>query len=231
MPGEQAPDTDLEGGVMGRPRAGYFLKDGKRVPGVTTIIGRFKESGGLIHWAWQCGVDGINYRDARDKAANSGTLAHDMIELFLLGKDPDDAIMDHPKEIMEKAWKGFAAFKIWAKQTKMEVIETEMPLVSETYRFGGCSDALIMVNGKLSIGDWKTGNKLYPDMLIQLAAYKQLWEENHPEDKIEGFDMMRFSKEEADFVHAHFDQLDDAWKQFLLFREAYDLDKKLKKRI
>lgn len=43
---------------MPTPKQGYYL-DGKRVPSVTTIISRFKESGGLIHWSWQCAWDGL----------------------------------------------------------------------------------------------------------------------------------------------------------------------------
>lgn len=30
---------------------GYYTKTGKRVPSVTTVLSRFKDSGGLIHWA------------------------------------------------------------------------------------------------------------------------------------------------------------------------------------
>lgn len=37
---------------MATPKQGYYNKAGKRIPGTTTILGRFKESGGLIHWAW-----------------------------------------------------------------------------------------------------------------------------------------------------------------------------------
>jgi hypothetical protein len=36
---------------MARPKGGYRNAEGVRVPGVTTIIGRFKDSGGLINWA------------------------------------------------------------------------------------------------------------------------------------------------------------------------------------
>ena len=57
----------------------YKTKDGKRVPSVTTITGRFKESGGLIWWAWDLGIQGIDYRKVRDSAADAGTLAHAMI--------------------------------------------------------------------------------------------------------------------------------------------------------
>ncbi len=222
---------------MGRPKAGYRTKNGKRVPGVTTVIGRFADKGGLMWWAFDQGKAAErgeieSLYDKRDEAAASGTLAHDMIELHLAGKDQMEAVTDQSKEIIEKACKGFAAFELWAAQSRMEVIETEIPLVSEKYRFGGMPDAMIMMNGKLLIGDWKTGNKVYPDALIQVGGgYKILWEENHPSEKIEGFEIMRFSKEEADFAHFHFDQLDDAQEQFLLFLKAYELDKKIKKRI
>jgi len=57
----------------------YRTKDGVRVPSVTTIIGRFKESGGLIHWAWALGMEGKDYRQVRDSAADAGSLAHSMI--------------------------------------------------------------------------------------------------------------------------------------------------------
>ena len=58
---------------MPTPRNGYYLKDGTRVPGTTTVIGRFKESGALLRWAFQQGKDGKNdlYED-RDKAASFG---------------------------------------------------------------------------------------------------------------------------------------------------------------
>lgn len=62
------------------PTQVYRLKDGTRVPSVTTIISRFKESGGLVHWAWQLGIDGKDYRKVRDEAADAGTLAHALLE-------------------------------------------------------------------------------------------------------------------------------------------------------
>ena len=43
---------------MATPKEGYYV-DGKRVPGVTTVLGRFKESGGLIHWSWKIAFDGL----------------------------------------------------------------------------------------------------------------------------------------------------------------------------
>jgi len=65
---------------MPTPKEGYYLADGTRVPGVTTIISRFKESGGLMYWAWNEGREGRDYRDTSRTAADAGTLAHALVE-------------------------------------------------------------------------------------------------------------------------------------------------------
>ena len=82
---------------MAEPRPGYYLADGSHVPSVTTIIGRFKESGGLIHWAWALGKEGKDYREVRDKAADAGTMAHDAVEAWVHGKrSPCGSVRVHP---------------------------------------------------------------------------------------------------------------------------------------
>lgn len=60
-----------------------YLIDGKRVPSVTTVISRFKESGALMYWCWDQGRQGLDYRQTRDAAADAGTIAHAMVEAFI----------------------------------------------------------------------------------------------------------------------------------------------------
>lgn len=60
---------------MPTPKKGYYTSSGLRVPGVTTIIGRFKDSGGLIHWANQLAYE--PYRAVRaqlEKIVSTGLL-------------------------------------------------------------------------------------------------------------------------------------------------------------
>ena len=135
----------------------YRLKDNTRVPGVTTIIGRFKESGGLIHWAWQLGIDGKDYREVRDTAAEAGTCAHTMVEAHIRKREFDPA--PYSEEVLAKAKVSFGAFLEWADQTQLKPVESELSLVSEKYRYGGTLDAML-VKGKLSLGDWKTSNRI-----------------------------------------------------------------------
>ena len=222
---------------MAHPKGGYRNKDGVRIPGTTTIIGRFKDSGGLLHWAFKQGQAAergeINsLYDKRDEAAESGTLAHEMVEAHINGEEFKPSKLEHSHEVVKQAEKAFNAYLLWESMTKLEIVDQEMQLVSEEYQFGGCPDAIGTINGELCLIDWKTSNGVYPDYLMQLAAYKQLWEENHPDKPLTGgFHLCRFAKEYGDFTHHYFDELDDAWEQFKLFRQAYDLDKKLKKRV
>lgn len=209
----------------------YKNARGVRVPSVTTVIKRFQESGGLIRWAYDCGVNGIDIDKARDSAAGSGTLAHEMIDRFFAGQDPY-AIRCDDEVMFEAARQGFASFAEWIDQTKIKIVERETPLVSEALQVGGTPDAIGVVNGQRFLLDWKTSNSVYVDHLVQVAAYGCLWEENHPGDRIDGgFHLCRFSKEHADFAHRFYRELDAALKAFRLYREAYDLDKGLKKRV
>jgi hypothetical protein len=217
----------------GRPQS-YKTADGKRVPGVTTIVGRFKDSGGLIHWAWQQGIDGKNYRETRDNAADAGGIAHDMIEADILGKPTPEFPQANPEHIV-LASKALEAFCTWRDQVKLEILETEVPLISEAFRFGGTFDALALVAGKVVLLDWKTSNGVYGDYIAQVAAYRQLLRERalrEPSAPVpEGAQLLRFGKEFGDF-HAHYypsEVLDKGWRFFELGREMYDIDAIIKK--
>jgi hypothetical protein len=217
---------------MPTPKDGYRLADGTRVPGTTTIIGRFKESGGLMQWAFKQGKEGKRhlYEEA-EKAADIGTCAHAMVEAHIKGIAFDRAGYALPDEGWPKAESAFGAYLKWADQTKLVVVDQEMMLISEKHRYGGTPDAIGMIGNELCLLDWKTSNAVYCDYLIQLAAYKQLWEESHPERPlVGGCHLLRFSKEHSDFAHHHFPDLSEAWRQFVLFREAYEIDKALRKR-
>lgn len=215
---------------MATPKAGYFLKDGTKVPGTTTVISRFKDSGALIWWAWNQGKDGKDYRQTSKDAADAGTVAHDLVEAHLRGGKA--SLEGVEPSVLERGMAAFGAYLAWEKQTGIKPQPLEIPLVSETYRYGGTPDALFqMPDGSIAMGDWKSSNAVYADYLIQLAAYKWLWEENYPDRPLTGgFHICRFSKEHGDFAHHFFPKLDEAWEQFKLFLKAYEIDKQLKKR-
>ena len=221
---------------MPHPVKGYKI-DGKQVYGTTTIIGRFKDSGALLYWACEQGKaierGEINkLYDRRDEAATAGTLAQSLVEAHI-NMDAFPDLSNYPIDIANKARQGFENYLQWERDNRIKITHQEIVLISREYMFGGCPDAIgIDSQGRTVILDWKTSNGVYPDYLVQLAAYRQLWDENNPKNPITGgFHLLRFSKENADFTHYYWSELDDAWEQFKLFRRAYDIDKLLKRRV
>jgi len=241
---------------MAHPRTGYFTPDGVRALGTTTVIGRFKESGGLLWWACQQGQANpqLPVRDAlygeRDKAADIGTAAHHLVFRHIHGLEPvdlekateldmgDDGKIDLTDEHRQKIQSAFDAYLSWERMTKLKITHQEIQLVSEPYHFGGCPDAIGIIDGVPCLLDWKTSKSVYTDFLIQLAAYGHLCEHGLMVEhdyqklgiKVEGFHLCKFSKASGDFAHHYYPELDDAWEQFKLLLRAYDIDKKLKAR-
>lgn len=217
----------------GRPKGGYYNLAGKRVPGCTTIISRWKESGGLINWAYQCGLDGLDINKVRDDAADAGTCTHDMIDCHLHGRQ--FIVEGWPEEVLAKAEHAFLGYLEWAQQSNLKMVASEQSLVSEKHQYGGTFDCVLR-SGSLRILDYKTSSGIYQDYLVQVAGgYSLLWEEHHPDQPLEGMDLLRISKPKApddpvSFEHRHWtaEIFPLAQRQFLLFRESYDLDKRLK---
>jgi hypothetical protein len=222
---------------MPTPKAGYFKKDGTRVPGTTTIIGRFKDSGALMFWAFRQGQSGAaRLYDEAEKAADIGTCAHGMVERHIKGVSAEDIEIYAQDTLIDsgmcdKARVAYGAYLSWADNFKVRIIEQEIQLVSERYSYGGTPDAVGIVGNELVLLDWKTSNAVYSDYLIQLAAYGNLWNENRPDQPITGgYHLLRFSKENGDFAHHYYASLDDEWEQFKDFIRCYDRDKAIKKR-
>ena len=201
------------------PTGNYLLK-GKKVPSVTTIIGRFKNATGLIIWSNKLGLKGINYFDELNKAAEAGTSLHDLAELHIKGEEyqlPDDPTVRHC----------FNQFLEWWNNTNYKVTWTEKKMGSKKLEVGGCPD--LLVDGKVLI-DFKTSKAIYSDMIIQLSAYAELIKESEGIE-IDKAIIVRFPKEDDDTEIKEFSKEDLAvgLKQFKLLRKAFDIDKDLNK--
>lgn len=220
------------------PRQIYKTADGKRVPSVTTIISRFKDSGGLLYWANNQGLDGKTLEEARRPAADAGTLAHAMVEAELQGEDdPIEFAIAHDQlgcdgPMINAARTAYGNYLKWRDNSRMTFEYTEVPLISERYRVGGRADAFGRDSDKaFCLVDWKAANAIYADYLIQIAAYGLLWEENYPDHLITGgYHLVRFAKETADFTHSYFGDLSHERDVFIRLRALYDDMKKIEKR-
>jgi hypothetical protein len=225
---QPAPPPVISGG--GRPVKGYKTSDGKRVPSVTTVTKRFQESGGLIQWAFNCGRDGIDMNRVRDEAADAGHVAHQWVDDTIHGR-PLREYRDVPDEMLEGPRAALAAFIEWRNQVQLEIVETETPLVSDALKFGGTFDAIFRISGKLYLGDWKTGNRVYAEHLAQLGGYAILLAERGTE--LHGAQLLRFDKEFGSFAHYSWPApvLDLGKAAFLQMRGLYDVCARLGKAV
>lgn len=226
------PNELLVGNVIrgpGRPTKGYYVRK-TRVPGTTGITGRFKDSGGLIRWAWMEGQEGRELYEKRDRAGEAGSICHQWIEDVFHGQAKTKFPNAAP-ELLEQATIGFQAFEEWLNQVDLTVLETEQPLVSEKYLYGGTLDAIAIVGGRKVLLDWKTSGGSYPDYIAQVAAYRQLVRERDGDDAPRSALLLRLGKEHADFHYHSYPEsvLDMGWAWFLRAREMWDIDKRLKK--
>lgn len=226
---------------MGRPAVGYYTKSGERVPSVTEVLGKFKNADPLVGWAFKLGKEaGIasaqgrpsprSAHEVKKQAGEAGNIAHDMIECHI--KDVP-YVYDGPKlaaGVMERAKQGFENGKQWLKSSTYRVVDCEKSLVSEKYQFGGTRDVMFDTSMGYRLGDWKTSNSIYADYLIQVAAYDILAEECEG-ISVSGYDILRFSKEYADFEHKSFNDLKDAKNAFVLMTKLYPLVTRLEERV
>ncbi len=205
---------------MPTPKTGYFLRDGTQVPGTTTICGAYRDAGGLLWWNWDQGRQGIPYGENLKKAGNIGTAAHAMVEAHLRGEPV-------PAAPFPEAGRAFEAFLRWEQQNQIKVLEQEMQLVSEDFRYGGTLDAVGIVDGEYVLLDWKTSKGVYKDHQLQLAAYVQLWNETQPgREIVGGAYLVRFSKTDAT-CEAYFweaEELAEPFQQFCDMRRMWDRD-------
>jgi hypothetical protein len=107
--------------------------------------------------------------------------------------------------------------------------QSEIPLVSDTLRYGGTLDAIGQVGGERALIDFKTSNGTYADHVIQVAAYANLWSERFPEQPLEGgVHILRFGKDVATFAHHYFPLealMGGPMIAFRALRELYDVKK------
>ena len=211
-------------------RVPYVTSTGEVVPSVTTIIGRFKESGALLWWANQAGLQGKTLEEARAPAMTAGTMAHDLVECAITDQPMPELIGD--TDTIEKARAAFSVYEKWRSITHLEIKRAEVSLASDRHRFGGRLDAIGVHDNELCLLDWKVANSVHADYILQLAAYGILWQENYPEEPLAGgYHLLRFSKEQGDFSHHYYPKLEAEKEAFLAMVDLYRRMKEIEKRV
>lgn len=203
----------------------YKKADGTRVPSVTTILGILNKPA-LLDWAWRMGLEGLDYKEVRDQAADIGTLAHLMILNHLKGDKGDYS--EYSKQDIDKAENCILSYFEWEKNRKIEPLMLEQTLVSEEYSFGGMVDFFGKIDSQPTLLDFKTGKAIYPEFFYQLAAYEHLLAEQG--ELIEITKILRIGRDaDEGFEERAIGNLDKHWELFLNCLKIYNLQKEIRK--
>tara|TARA_Y100000310_G_scaffold336960_1_gene422819 strand:- start:2554 stop:3222 length:669 start_codon:yes stop_codon:yes gene_type:complete len=204
----------------------YKTLDGKRVPGTTTICGVLDKPA-LVYWANNLGMEGIKVREYVDTLAGIGTLTHSRVQCYFEKTEPD--MSEYSKADIDLSDNAMLSFYAWAKDRKFQDVQCEMPLVSESLRYGGLLDIYCKLDNLWTIIDIKTGKGLYPDHTLQLAGYAHLARENNvPVDQVFLLNIPRRDTEEFQFKALPLEVLADYYQGiFVPARKIYETKKAL----
>lgn len=211
------------------PTSPYYLADGTRVPGVTTVIKNLGwGTDALLGWARKEALAGRNHRDTMEKAADVGTLAHSLVEANLRSSVVD--LSPYPEEVKDPALTAYRAWLDWRAVTHLKVLTLETPLVSEELRCGGTIDFVGETILGLTLIDWKTSSGIYGSHRIQVAAYTAIWNEVRglSDGAVRNACIVRFSKNGTlETVTLTEGELNAGLRAFRALRELHDVKRTL----
>lgn len=230
------------------PTQQYRNLSGSRVGGTTYVIGQNLgwNKDALLGWANREGLAGKNIRDSRSTAAvaaDTGTLAHAMIEDHIHGRPVQ---MHSTAEVTidlkdrERANVAYSGFARWHRNSGLVIVGTELYGVDEDWQTGFCIDALAVEPGGIeTVGspahlqwtllDWKSSKGTYADHFIQAAAYTTFTEAKlallFGPTRLTGAHVVRVDKTTGGFSHKFWprDILEHGWAAFTYCRKLHEL--------
>lgn len=196
--------------------------DGALVPGVTTVLNVLAKPA-LVGWANRLGLKGYDVRSYVDELARIGTLAHAMVMADLTQTDCDTS--ENSAHEIDRAENALLSYYNWKQGKSIEPILIEVPLVSESHRYGGTPDIVAVVDGMVTLVDVKTSRALYPEHAYQLAAYRHLVEA-HLDRELGDARILRIGRTENEgFEERVYTCLERQWAIFGTCLDLYRLRK------
>ena len=189
---------------------GRYMFNGVYVPRVTSILPFCRgDNEYLMRWASKLGKD---YETENENILYIGSMVHELIEEYLLYNTSFK--LTRIRKCKDDIKTSYNNFLYWynSMPTDISVYVSEMPLICPYY--GGTLDAILTINGKNYLVDFKTSKSITPEYFIQLSAY--LWVINNFYKDIPRIDyigVLRFDKKKENCYQGVFlelDNMDDA---------------------
>ena len=176
-------------------QSAYYEIDGQKLIRVTSVLGQTLAKPALFNWAKKATREGAaaylegqrekKITDAIIKgvvqAAKDGTNTEAAVRR---GVDFHEAAMDYMGGDPYPDIPGMQALKQWRADLEPRPVALENVVYSRTLGCAGTFDALMEIDGKRVIVDYKTGG-VYDDHAIQLAAYAGMWGEMNKDRPID----------------------------------------------
>lgn len=219
-----------------------YTYNGKKVTSVTQALGIINKPA-LISWAANTAIEYVSIQiepgksydeiqlaaiweagkkahwQKKTDAGNLGSFVHKWVEQYIKGENPATPVNPELQESVNK-------FLTWVKKHSVEFLLSEQQIYSKKYNYTGTLDFICKIDGKMYIGDLKTSNGIYPEMLIQTAAYRYARVEEFPQEEYVGQLILRIGKD-GTFEFAV--MRDEGWysKMFVAFLSALKLQESM----
>jgi ATP-dependent exoDNAse (exonuclease V) beta subunit len=194
-----------------------MLPNGEIVPSVTQILNAVIAKPGLQRWANQLGLNNKSLDNESKATLDTGKLLHAYIQADLEGAVVNE--VGYTQEQIVLAKKSFAQYIRWKDGKQIKAIKTEYVIVSEKYKYGGTIDALLEIDGELTLLDWKTSTRISLDYKLQVVAYLYLLQEQNIIPSRVG--VLKLPKSDGEFeyyeadANAHMQKYGEAWLKAL----------------
>lgn len=153
----------------------------------------------------------------RDRAANLGTEIHEAIEILTQGMPwPDWPLPIRPH--MDR-------FREFVDAYRPEWIASEASVYSRSQAYAGTLDAIVRIGDRILLLDVKTGKAIYPEVALQLAAYRHAEfigtpdGEEQPMPAVDGCVALHLTDQRADLIEVRSDE--QVLNAFLYAREVF----------
>jgi len=191
--------------------------NGKDIPSVTEILGiinpKWKE-----FWWRKVGFAAAD-KISRE-SAELGRNVHEMIDTVISGRPRKEGT---PQEEN--------LFRVWLKwfiASKANVIAAELLVISKKKKYSGTLDAVISLNGKEYLTDWKISKADDKMRVLQLAGYAYAYKEQTGTQINDGL-IVRVDPVKKTVSELVYPNLWKRTKDFLKIKAAYDVVQKTNK--
>ena len=142
------------------------------------------------------------HKEEKEKAAGIGDYVHEFAEQYSIDKQEFHAfdrvvakLGTPPDDQLEQIKNGCVGFVEWLKKTGAEILSAEQVVYSRKHKYVGTYDAIMVIDGKKYLTDYKTSKNIYSEYYYQTSAYLHAWEEENGE-KLDGVLIVGITKED-----------------------------------